>query len=126
MSNIDQLADTLPNGYWFQQKELEIRNQEGWHASISEEASENILNGQSAMTYILRMAEKPYHYFLSYVSTDGNIIHKMFRLEQSYNGWFYRNGDPYISPILKELIPMIMHCKENECHPLKAFHNCSC
>lgn len=113
---------------WIQAHQEEMISQDGWHPHLSDShGAETLLRNKAPFTYVLRAADKILTYFISFVKADGSIKHQFFVLEPTQQGWRYRNGCTENSPTeivansLKELIPMMMHCEQEEGRPLKAF-----
>lgn len=118
---------------WIKKNNDRITSHPAWVGEVSEEEANQLLKGKSALTYILRSAEKEYAYFISFVQQDQSIKHQYFTLELDRKGWYYKNGIVYkngiatgipteiISENIDDLIPQMMHCHPTEC---KIF-NCS-
>ncbi len=109
---------TLLENNWIQNKQKEIENHVAWHGKITGMLCEALLRDQSPFTYLLRAGEEELHYYLSFVQAPVTFKHQPFIIEFSVKGWFYRNGYTGIAPTVEEIIPMIMHCSPEECHPL--------
>lgn len=122
MSRIAPTPLANPLVAWTEKKQGLIKSHPAWHGFISEQEAERCLKHQPSFTYLLRQGE--HQYFISFVKEDGAIKHQFFVLEHSRQGWYYRNGgtggpQEIVSENLEELIPMMMHCRADQCRPLK-------
>ncbi len=86
-----------------------------WKNDFTLFQSETLLKNHPPYTYLLRPGETPYHFLISYVKNDSTIQHIPFKIELTLRKWSYRNGIGIISEDLDEFIPLVMHCKKNEC-----------
>jgi hypothetical protein len=113
---------------WIKKNQGEIQSHPAWHEKSSEGGSETLLQGKPPFTYILRSGEEEHAYFITYVKPDLSIKHQFFVLEIDQKGWYYRNGvtiglPEILSKDLEKLIPMMMHCDDMACTPLRSTVN---
>jgi hypothetical protein len=99
-----------------------VHSDAAWKGRISGLEAQDMLIGQTPYVYLLREGEYPSHYYVSFVRSDLTIQHQPFTITITPHGWYCRNGDgtgPFMNPNLQEVIHLIMHCKQEECQPLK-------
>lgn len=104
-----------------QQALLEIESDPSYIGKATEEDLNHILSKQNSHTYVVWIGGED-QLRLSYVSEvnkSQQIIHAVFSKEAE-NTWCFQNYDLHKAASLKEIIPAIMHCKDNPsiCRPL--------
>ena len=104
-----------------EEKEKDILSHPAWHGSLSGIECENVLRGKIPGTYLLRVGEKSFQYYLSFVIENPfSFKHQPFLIigEESNFSWGYRNGVTRWCSSLDDLISFAMHCKIEDCFPL--------
>lgn len=105
---------------WVSQKVNEIKQHSAWQESFDEVKSERLLMNESLYTFVLRPGKDMFHYFLSYVETDGSVRHKPVKIELSARGWLYRNGGPQVRENINDLICVALHATPEQCKPYRS------
>jgi hypothetical protein len=114
---------------WIKSNQDQLIKHPAWMNDMPESKANWHLERKSPFTYLLRSGEKERAYFISFVKEDGSIKHQRFTLEVDPNKgtWLFRNGivatpkgwtNELTAESLDELIPMMMHCKKEQCKML--------
>ena len=104
-----------------EEREMEIFSHSAWHGDISGVECEDLLRGLTPGSYLLREGERKFQYYLSFVIGDSfSFKHQPFLIINSNSQmvWGYRNGAHRWVSSLESLIPMILHCSLDRCHPV--------
>lgn len=105
------------------QNDPHIHSHVAWCGHITGLDAEEKLKGERLFVYLLREGESPSNYYVSFVDLDGRIKHQPFLIRLSPHGWYCRNGNgsgPFLNQTIEEVVHLIMHCKQEECAPLKS------
>jgi hypothetical protein len=95
-----------------------IKSHPAWKDGFDLTKSDNLLQDCPPFCYILRQGESSYQFFLSYKEETQKVKHVSFKIELTIRKWSYRNGTGIIGDDLDEFIPLVMHCKKSQCHPM--------
>lgn len=96
----------------------QVEHHPAFHSLSNEDAANKILQQAAPFTYILWKDDQNQRYFLSFMNPSLEMEHRFFS-RNSKDLWFYQNADPHTAPSVTLLIPIIMHCKPEQCHMLR-------
>lgn len=104
----------------------EIESHVAWLGHVSGLKADKMLRGNEHFTYVLRTgeyeSEEETAYYVSFVASDDTVRHQPIVITITAEGWCYENcmpGGPYVDKTIDDVLHLIMHCKKNECQPLK-------
>ena len=103
-------------------KEREIFIHPAWYGNLSGIECENFLRGLVPGSYLLREGERKFQYYLSFVIGDSfTFKHQPFLIvmDTLQPIWGYRNGSYHWASKLEKLIPLVLHCRPEECYPVQ-------
>ncbi|HSX04199.1 MAG TPA: SH2 domain-containing protein [Rhabdochlamydiaceae bacterium] len=87
-------------------------NRHGWKGEVNVQEAEQILEGQPAFSYLIRLGEEKSKFTLSFVNQEGAIKHVHFVLVDWVNGIF-QNAAPFKAP-LGPFILYKMNCSADQ------------
>lgn len=87
-----------------------------WYGEMSGESSERLLQGKKVGTYLFRL-DPLGTVFLSGINVDGSVEHSIILKNDSM--WLGIDAEPYLRDSVNTLIHLCLHCKEEECVPLR-------
>lgn len=117
MNRIHVSGIISPLFQWTHEIQKQITSHAAWKGTIDQVEAEDLLKNSNPFTYLLRSDKKENSYFISYVGEDRTIRHQFFILDPDHEKWRYQNGCANSCHDLNKLIPLMMHCDPEVCHP---------
>ncbi len=101
--------------------ERSIQESTCWYDDVTGLEVEDLLRGEKAYTYLLRVGEKSHNYYVSFVELNGLIKHQPILISYFGEAWFCRNYNahgPHTFEVISDIVHKIMHCEPEDAQPL--------
>ena len=101
--------------------EKSIQESPCWYDEVTGLEAEDLLRGEKAFTYLLRVGEKSHNYYVSFVEPSGLIKHQPIVIKYFGEAWFCRNYNhigPNTDETIEQIVHKIMHCEQEDARAL--------
>lgn len=100
-----------------------IQAHPAWYGRISGLSADKMLRSKDLpFLFLLREGEYEKNYYLSFIRPNLTIRHHPFVITTTQEGWFYddtERGGPYTNASIDRILGLMMHCREEDCVPLR-------
>jgi hypothetical protein len=90
----------------------EVTRHAGWQGEMTWDDAIKMVSNHPPFTYILSSLKNENSFLLTFVSSENNVQHVVFRKDEEENKWCFTNGNENEFDFIDDMIFKATHCPE--------------